>query len=231
MFSGDIESEIFPFVGQAFITQKDKRNVPTVKVGKFSNMQIFLTSKNIEFVSRKAYTAHIFSGGQETFETIKSKVKTLMPLWATDVNLDSYAPTVKWTTREALIAFNDMFIEDHKAEFEVESKDNSKFVDPILKKKPEDYLADDYGKLRFPMPRPLYITDMQQRYKNAIPVWQLALTKRHFDRTQESFPIEDPMRASLVNPVRGYDMSKAYETIDKYLPDNRGKVPFPSEGY
>lgn len=85
----------------------------------------------------------------------------------------------------------------------------------VLKKSyeltPEDHQTLDVWREQF-----VQVLNNKFRDHNRVPVFRASLHTRHFDRGNEGLQFNDPDRASLENPVRGYDMSQIHKTLGKY---------------
>jgi hypothetical protein len=76
--------------------------------------------------------------------------------------------------------------------------------------------ADDFGTLDTWREQFVQVLNRNFRDNNRIPVYRTSIHTRHYDRGNDGLQHDNPDHASLVNPVRGYDMSRIGDSAVNY---------------
>lgn len=91
-----------------------------------------------------------------------------------------------------------------------EYEDNSKKVKML------NMMAEDFKSLDVWRQTEVQTHGYSYRYKNEIPPWQTSLHARHYDRSNEGLHANEPDRASLQAPPRGFNMRDIYLGMENY---------------
>ena len=175
---------------------------------------LFISAPNVALLLNQLYHTYSNNGGTMPIVEFKNSIIDMIYKWASERNLQEYTTVEINATgfnnySEALIAINNDFkascynffswniFNPFKALFEV-GDSNCRVL-----KKGYQMNATDHQTLELWREQYIYVTNSKYRNNNAIPKYEIALTKRNYDRGSEGLRNGNG-RSSLENIVRGY---------------------------
>lgn len=87
-------------------------------------------------------------------------------------------------------------------------------------KKMSEILAEDIPTIDLHATQDTQVSGKKYRENNQIPLWRQTLGIRHYDRDNDGLQYQDPGRASLEVPTRGFDMGNIHTLIDNWKADS-----------
>jgi hypothetical protein len=211
------------------LSVKNMLNIPSLAPLDYAkNSQLFLCVGNIKAVTKCVINKSSSNGKYKRIKHLKKIVPVSMHIWADKNKIDTFESLT--SIIESLSFLNKKFIKDnselysdlvsggnHNPDLNVydhfetigRAKSGSKII-PI-RKKYEELMASDIPQLDVWAETGTDVYNNNFRYKNKIPAWQRTMNTRHYDRTNDGLKDGCSDRASLENPIRGYDMSVIYE--------------------
>jgi hypothetical protein len=207
---------------------KSVRNLPCEQ--DFTNINIesiFHSRSNMTMLSHNIYKVSRQNGGRSSIDKFNQLIPRLANTFCKDNNINNYETAESSATGEVnwvalLKAINldftnycytylrwNVFVPTREWA-EVGPSDNR------VQKKFSELTAADAPTLDLWKHQEIQLINKHFRYGNKIPIWQKSMAVRHYDRGNEGLHHNDPDRASLENPVYGYDMSNINDTIDKW---------------
>lgn len=194
---------------------------------KINLLELFHSDDNTNLVSTSLYAIYRQNGGKCGRSKFRELIPLLMKKFSASNNLHGYETVEAQTTGvnnyvEALRAINKDFqkycykyfkwniANPFNDEVEVGPSDKRTWKKPY-ELRPDDHMTLDLWREQFTQ-----VLNRNFRDNNRIPVYRTSIHTRHFDRSNEGLLENNPDRASLENPVRGYDMSQIEKGIFNY---------------
>lgn len=213
---------------QPLATEKGWRNRPN-EVG-YTNVDIFsvfVSDSNQALLANSLYQTARQNGNKASLEKFFNLIPLALDEFCKKTDISGYAMAedtatgiVNWT--DILRAVNNDFLKfcynllkwntfnPFRSWVEVGDAENRRQV------RMQDVLADDIPTINVWATQDTQRENKNFRYENKIPVWQWSMNTRHYDKSNEGFACGDPDRASLDNPIYGYDMKPIYKVLDNW---------------
>lgn len=220
---------------ELYLSVKDRKNAPSrVETIRMNNSMLFLSDANKKYVTNGMYSLHKkFGGGMEKIVFIE-QIPKLMLDWSKKVPLDDMESLNDIDWMEILHFTNDKFMKKHYVHFKKTSPHSFKvgnlglpeinvFREDFetgevnkIKKKGDHLTAEDIKSMDVWEPIEHYRSNDNFRCNNKLRIWQKAVQKRNYDRSNEGLRHGHSKTASRVVPQRGYDMSAILDSTNKY---------------
>jgi hypothetical protein len=188
---------------------------------------LFLSASNSARLKHNLYTIYHQNGGKSTRAKFYQLVELLQMKFAKNNKLNEYITAEADVTGfnnyvEALKTINNDFhkmvynylqwnvYNPFKDDIEVGPSDDRRM------KKSAEIMPEDFGTLDVWREQFSQVLNRQFRNNNRIPVYRASIHARHYDRSNEGLQFNDPDRASLENPIYGYDMSRIKGAVCNY---------------
>lgn len=219
------------------LSRKEIENQPTT-IYKKSNAASFMNLANQRFLTKKIYILHKSNNGVMPYLYFKEHIPIRMRNWIDGKDMGSYSHLIAGSI-DTLDYINKMFISDNYDLYSIQYVNHNyshldsnvyrntldiSYADEnenifILKKKPNELLAEDYRNMDVWSEQSTETTNNNNRNRNNIPFWQRTMNIRHYDRNNQGYHHADSKRASLDTPVYGYgnEMRKLYKLVDQQL--------------
>ncbi len=218
---------------ELYLSVKDRKNAPSkVETIRMDNHWLFLSRDNKKFVSKNLYKLHRKFGGGLEERVFEKEVPLLMDKWSEVTPLDDMESLNDVDWMEILHFTNDKFIKNHYLRFKKMAKHSFAVADSLGQseidvfkekiktgkelKKPDHLTAGDIKNIDVWEPLETYVDDKKFRRNNKFRVWQKAVHKRNYDRSNEGLAHGNSLVASRVVPQRGYNMDTIHETTNRY---------------
>ena len=221
---------------ELYLSVKDRKNAPSkIETIRVDNHWLFLNTHNKKYVTSGMFAIHKKFGGGLKKDVFVEKVPKLMEAWAKKEHLDDVETLNDIDWLEILHFTNDKFMRLHygkfkklaKHSFDVSNSLNQSEVNVFrqkfetgqskkIKKKGDHLTAEDIKSIDVWEPIEHYRSNDNFRCKNKIRIWQKAVQKRNYDRSNEGLRHGHEKTSSRVVPQRGYDMSDILSTTNKY---------------
>lgn len=183
-----------------------------------TNMQIFLSNKNINYIILKAVSLNKKNKNPYKLKKLIQIMPNFMYVWAKDkkINNMSYinndiVQTLSFLNNQFLLD-NSMLYNSSNGYFSINVyKTNDTVTDrcgiPSVKKY-DKMLASEFHTLNlWNEDNKTFTHDSINRYDNKIPYWQKSMNTRHYDKSNDGFHDDIPERSSLNTQNNGYDMT------------------------
>jgi len=202
-----------------WLSTKEKINKPTVIYDKLP-IDIFMSEENIRKVVKEVFLLHQSNGGKLHYLYFRRILPKIMYKWINDRKI----PTSN--NMDIIIYLNKLFVKTHDNLYVFKTNNcidneqplidtNVYRVDTTLsittdnelssiRKKGKDLLASDYQLIDVWKNQTTEISSASSRTGNKIPVWQLSMNTRNYDRSGEGYAAIDSDNASWDNHSRGY---------------------------
>lgn len=217
-----------PELYQPLGSVKSMRNIATTPdFGNVNLNALFLSDSNLTNLVHSLYKIARQNGSRSSIQEFKQLVALLAKQFVRANNLSEYETVEQGSTGivnwvEILKAINNNFMKQcyrrlkwnqfvpTREWVEVGPRENR------VQKRFQEMTAADVATLDVWRVQETQRMNSHFRYGNAIPFWQTSMHTRHFERGNEGLAYDDPNRASLDTPVRGYDMTNIKATIGKW---------------
>ncbi len=222
------------------VKEANNRSIITYKK---SNLFSFMDLSNQRLLTKKIYILHKSNNGFATYLYFKDIIPLRMKEWVTKVEVNKYnelvlggSDVLEYLNKKFITENYDLYSENspdympfetnvYKSKISVSypTMDNSSGI--IVKKRPDELLADDYKNIDVWGEQVENLTDKNYRYQNKIPFWQRTMNIRHYDRSNQGYHHSNPNRASLDVPIYGNknEMSTLIKLLDEK--NKRYKMP------
>lgn len=220
---------------ELYLSVKDRKNAPSkIETIRMDNHWLFLSDDNKRYVSNGMYSVHKKFGGGLDKPVFEEKAPKLMEEWSKKVSLDDMETLNDIDWMEILHFTNDKFMKTHYLHFknmsvhsfkvgELEQPEINVFRSEFetgelnkIKKKGDHLTAEDIKSMDVWQPIEQYRSNDNFRCKNKLRIWQKAVHKRNYDRSNDGLRHGHEKTASRVVPQRGYDMSDILKATNKY---------------
>lgn len=209
---------------------KDLKNRPLNN--SFTNMnneRAFLCNENRKMMVRRLYLLHKEKGGDLDPDNFANLVNARMDDFAIKHNLHGFESLTKYDWLHTIHYINKKFIDTNRELYNdliPQETDvfQARFAGTGLDldgneifqaKKGDELTVDDMRNLNVYKKMEVVRDPKKFRYGNKIPFWQNT-SMRRYDRSNEGFRHGSMAeRASLQNPIRGYNMKKIRKTIGR----------------
>lgn len=188
---------------------------------------LFVSSSNTAMLQHGLYNVYTQNGGKAPRAKLFHLITLLQRKFMKDNILADYQTAEAGATGfnnyvEALRAINNDFTKmvygyfrwnvynPYKDDIEVGPSDHREV------KKSAEIMPEDFGTLDLWREQFTQVLNRQFRDGNRIPVYRSSIHTRHFDRGNEGLAQNDPDRASLENPIYGYDMKRIAGSVLNY---------------
>lgn len=209
------------------ISNKDSMNIPTtIQLDELSNSDIFLSEKNIHYMTYFIISMNKKNMTKTNPQSIKIMVPKMMHDWSINENLNDYEYIydnillrVAFINKRFIKEFEWIYDGSNKLSMNVFRVSNTVTVDDKGNEETKKYsemTAQDYANMDVWKSNQEYTHDKRSRYNNEIPIWQKSMNVRKYETESEGLHTLDPDRASLNTQVRGYNMNN-YIKGSEYL--------------
>jgi len=219
-----------------YLSVKDRKNQPTkIETVRMDNHWLFLSKDNKKYLTESMYKMHKkFGGGLQKKDFIK-KVPEMMEEYAKKNSLDDFESLHDNDWLEILHFTNDKFIKGHYMKFKKMAKHSFDVQDSLnqseinvfkegiesgvntrVVKRPDHLTAEDIKSIDVWEPIEHYTENSNFRRNNKFRVWQKAVHKRNYDRSNEGLQHGNDKVSSRVVPQRGYNMDDILGVTDRY---------------
>ena len=190
------------------------------KYTKLSNSEIFLSKKNIDYLTKKVILHNSVNNFYDN-KLLEKKIPELMNSWSNENDIDDFELMYDYLTIKEYL--NNDFLKDNSFLFSLTDSEQlnvfrakgitttSEGVQSV--KKYDEFTCEDFQNMYVAPQDNIFIDSSKFRYNNKIPIWQHSMSRRHYDKSNDGLIASDPNRASLSNPIRGYDMSNIYKGL------------------
>jgi len=207
---------------------KALNNIPTEP--DFANVNIvalFMSKSNMSLLSHNLYKIARQNGDRNEYERFAYAIPLLAKKFQINNNLFDYTTAESEAIKmnnwvEVLKTINNDFMKycykyikwnqfvPTREWAEVGSRNDRK------QKRFQYFNSEDAKTLDLWRNQETQIMNKHFRYENKIPFWQVTMHTRHYDRSNEGLMYDDPERASLENPIYGYDMTAINSTLNNW---------------
>ena len=215
------------------LSKKEIENRPT-NVHQRDNISNFMSIFNQRYLTKKIYLLHKSNNGTLQYLYFKQVVPNRMKSWLSKKDINKYRNYTSDTT-DVLNYLNNMFINENydlyiNPDYNLKQLDSNVYKNQVtlsymtqddqvilFKKSPKDMYVEDYRNLDVWEKQTVDISDKDKRYGNKIPIWQISMHTRNYDRDNQGYAHANPERSSLETPIHGYgkDVKKLFELMDK----------------
>jgi hypothetical protein len=189
--------------------------------------RLFIAKDNVNLLVHNLYNIYQQNGGKGSKQKFRDLIPKLMNKFIHENDLSGYEAAEAQATGinnyvTVLKTINNDFMSECYKYFRWNSynpfQDNVEVgpVESRVLKKSYELTADDHGTLDLWREQFTQVLNRNFRNNNKIPVYRTGIHTRHYDRSNEGLLFNNPDRASLETPVRGYDMSQIHKSIDRY---------------
>ncbi len=190
--------------------------------------ELFLAVKNIAYLGNNLYAIHTQLGGRSDKSKYRELVVKLVPYFLKLTDFSQYV-TVEYqatgnnNTSEALLAANNDFMKFCLSKLQANHFNPYREVarvGPSDDKKNVKYYEMTADDIKTVDTWHNYSTQLNnnRHYSNGNKpyIWEASIHSHNFDRANEGLQAKNSDRASLANPVRGFDMSKIHTAVTQY---------------
>ncbi len=201
-------------------SEKERKNVAT-RLAVRNPRELFMHLRNQRDLAKRVFTLSNENGLARGFSALKHAVSERMSQWYED----SGAALHNIDTHNPVDHLNDAFIQQNPDLYSIELHEsnvyhntvtiaqtdenldvdgNGQIATHIVKKRPQDMLADDIRNMDVWAPQTITINPVRSmRDQSRIPVWQRAMNTRHVDRDPDGLR-RSKKNSSWEAPVMGY---------------------------